>query len=323
MKNSVRWGLLSTARINRKLIPAIRAEERSELVAVASRNEERAAEYAQTWEIPQTFGSYDEMLTSDTIDAVYVPLPNHLHAEWSIRAMEAGKHVLCEKPFALTVDEVDRVAAVSQSTGMNVMEAFMYQCHPQTQKLQAWLNDGTLGDIRYMSSSFGFPLDDPNNVRLVPEWGGGALWDVGVYPVSLAQMVFGRPPTHVTAQKTVGETGVDVGFTGTLLYENGGVAQIECSFNQPFHQHAMIVGTERTVMIERPFTGVDVALNGMTLLSPFGEMERVVVSDEHLYRGEVRAMNDAILDGVPLPITLEQTRNHIETIVALYAASGA
>ena len=224
MKNSVRWGLLSTARINRKLIPAIRAEERSELVAVASRNGERAAEYAQTWGIPQTFSSYDDMLASDEIDAVYIPLPNHLHAEWSIRAMEAGKHVLCEKPFALTVDEVDRVASVSKSTGRHVMEAFMYQCHPQTKQLQAWVADGTLGDIRYMSSSFGFQLEDLSNVRMEPRYGGGALWDVGVYPVSLAQMVFGRPPTRVTAQKTVGETGVDVGFTGTLLYEGGGVA---------------------------------------------------------------------------------------------------
>ena len=150
----IRWGLLSTANINRRVIPAIRQSERGELVAVASRSPGTAVSYAKQWQIEKTFSSYEAMLQSDEIDAVYIGLPNHLHAEWSIYAMQQGKHVLCEKPFALTVADVDRMTAVSQQTGMVLAEAFMYRHHPQTKLLGEWVQNGRLGEIRRIEASF-------------------------------------------------------------------------------------------------------------------------------------------------------------------------
>lgn len=184
----IRWGLLSTANINRRLIPAIRMSARGELAAVASRSQASADAYAAEWEIPQAFGSYQAMLDSDAVDAVYIGLPNHLHAEWSIKAMQAGKHVLCEKPFVLTMDEMDEMMAVSQQTGMALAEAFMYRHHPQTKIVGEWVKEGRLGDIVLVRGHFSFMLENPENVRLVPEWGGGSLWDVGIYPMSLPNL---------------------------------------------------------------------------------------------------------------------------------------
>ncbi|HFQ94108.1 MAG TPA: Gfo/Idh/MocA family oxidoreductase, partial [Anaerolineae bacterium] len=229
MRNKVRWGLLSTANINRRLIPAIRQSEGGELVAVASRNKDTAVAYANQWDIPQTFGSYQEMLDSDAIDAVYNPLPNHLHAEWSIKAMRAGKHVLCEKPFALSLEEVDEMTAVSQETGMALAEAFMYRHHPQTKMIGEMVGDGRIGQITLVRAAFNFMLTNPDNVRLVPEYGGGCLWDVGVYPVSFSQYIMGGPPEWVFSTQRLGETGVDIFFAAQMGYGNGRIAQISSS----------------------------------------------------------------------------------------------
>ncbi len=152
--NKVRWGLVSTANINRRVIPAIRECQRSELVAVASRDLQQARDYAQKWEIPQAFGSYQAMLESDQVDAVYVSLPNHLHAEWAIKAMQAGKHVLCEKPFATSLQDVDRMIATSRQTGRKLAEAFMYLHHPQMDIVNQWVQSGKLGEIVLVRANF-------------------------------------------------------------------------------------------------------------------------------------------------------------------------
>jgi predicted dehydrogenase len=154
--NKVRWGLLSTAHINRRLIPAIRASQRGDLVAVASRTPESAETYAQEWEIPTAFGSYEEMLASDTIDAVYIGLPNHLHAEWTIRALYNGLHVLCEKPFTLSLKEMDDVILTARETGKVVAEAFMYRHHPQMKIVDDWIREGRLGEINTVHGIFDF-----------------------------------------------------------------------------------------------------------------------------------------------------------------------
>ncbi|MEW5986435.1 MAG: Gfo/Idh/MocA family oxidoreductase [Chloroflexota bacterium] len=317
----MRWGLLSTARINRRLMPAIRQSARGELAAVASRSQAAADAYAQEWDIPLAFGSYEAMLASDAVDAVYIALPNHLHAEWTINSLAAGKHVLCEKPFALSLAEVDAVAEAGQRYGRVVMEAFMYRFHPQMKTLGAWVRSGLLGSIAYVVGRFGFPLLDESNVRWRPEWGGGCLWDVGAYPVSLAQYIYDGPPLRVTAVQRLGQTGIDISFAGQLEYAGGGVAHVESSFQTPFHQEARIVGTVGYVEIERPFNPLEPVPLSMVFRGKDGRSEVIPIADEYLYLGEVENMQAAILDGAPPYLTLAETRNHVRTILALYKAA--
>ena len=315
----IRWGLLSTANINRRVIPAIRASARGELMAVASRSRESADWYAAEWQIPQAFESYEAMLDSETVDAVYISLPNHLHKEWTIRALQSGKHVLCEKPFALTVADVDEMTAVSQQTGMVLAEAFMYRHHPQTKIMGEWVHNGRLGDITLVRAIFNFTVRQRNNIRLVAEYGGGSLWDVGVYPVSLAQFVMGDPPQWVLGDQIVGESDVDELFVGQMHYAGGRMAQISSSLRTPYHTLAEIVGTNGRLTLTYPFTNVE--NSRMTYHPAEGEREIIPVPDEYLYLGEIEDMHDAILLGKPNYLRPEETRNHIRTVLALYESA--
>ncbi|MEE8569253.1 MAG: Gfo/Idh/MocA family oxidoreductase [Anaerolineales bacterium] len=316
----VRWGLLSTANINRRIIPAIADSQRGKVVAVASRDDETAQAYAAKWEIPHAFGSYDAMLTSDLIDAVYIGLPNHLHAEWSIRAMSKGLHVLCEKPFALSVEEVDQMIAASQRNNCVLAEAFMYRHHPQMVIAGEWAHGGRLGDICVVRSVFNFTLQIQHNIRLNPEYGGGSLWDVGVYPVSLAQFIMGGPPRWVSGFQRTGETGVDETFAGILHYAGDRIAQISSSFRTPFYTTAEVIGTQGRLTLNRPFVVLDEERK-MTFHPRDGEPIEIPVPNEELYLGEVEDMHAAILDGTPSYLTLDETRDHIRTVTALYQAA--
>lgn len=311
----VRWGLLSTANINKSLIPAIRASARGELTAVASRDAERAADYAREWDIPQSFGSYEEMLASDAIDAVYIGLPNHLHAVWSINAMRHGKHVLCEKPFTLTVAEVEQVARVSAETGMKIAEAFQYRHHPQTKAAGQFIRDGRLGDVTAVRGDFHFKITDYANVRLVPEWGGGSLWDVGCYPVSIAQYFMGGPPEWVFGDQWLGSSGVDETFVGQLHYRGGGMATITSGFRTPFFSRVEVLGTGGHLTITRPFK---IEEDSQLLFhDESGATQALPYEQKELFLGEVEDLNSAILDGTPTYISLDESRDHILTITAL------
>lgn len=318
---TVRWGLLSTANINRRLIPAIRASQRGELVAIASRSLESAEAYASEWGIPQAFGSYQSMLDSGQIDVVYISLPNHLHAEWSIRAMHAGVHVLCEKPFAITLEEVDRMIAAHEETNMMLAEAFMYRHHPQTKIVGDIVRNGRIGEVSTIWGVFNFSIGSRENVRLVPEWGGGALWDVGVYPMSFAQFIYGGPPKSVAGMQWTGDSGVDESFVGQLRYPGGRLAQIACAFRSPFHTYIEIIGSDGRVTLNRPFTGMEQGQGVIKLY--IGDEEPAIISapEKELYLGEVEDMHNAIIDGDPPYITLRETRNHIRTILALYESA--
>jgi predicted dehydrogenase len=317
--NKVRWGLLSTANINRRVIPAIRQSTRGELVAVASRSQDTADSYAAHWDIPQTFASYEAMLASDAIDAVYISVPNHLHTEWTIHALRAGKHVLCEKPFALTLADVDRMIATAGETGRVLAEAFMYRHHPQMKLVGEFVRNGRLGEITLIQSVFNFPLKGRDNVRLVPEFGGGCLWDVGIYPVSFAQYVMGGPPEWVFGTQVVGDTGVDEFFAGQMGYGHGRIAQISASFRTPFHTRSVLIGTKGRLRLSRPFTAVDES--EMVFFPADGQPEYVDVPEEYLYLGEIEDMHEAILNGKPPYLTLAETRNHIRTVLALYESA--
>ncbi|NJN54874.1 MAG: Gfo/Idh/MocA family oxidoreductase [Anaerolineae bacterium] len=290
-----------------------------ELTAVASRSQESADEYAHHWDIPQTFASYETMLASDVIDAVYISLPNHLHAEWAIRALQAGKHVLCEKPFALTLADVDRMIATAVETGLVLAEAFMYRHHPQMKLVEEFVQDGRLGDITLIQSVFNFQFKSRDNIRLVPEFGGGCLWDVGIYPVSFAQFVMGGPPERVISTQWVGDSGVDEFFAGQMQYAHGRVAQISSSFATPFHTRSVIIGTKGRLRMSRPFTAVEDS--EMVFFPAEGEPEFVDIPEEPLYLGEIEDMHRAILDGKANALSLIETRNHIRTVLALYESA--
>ncbi len=331
----VRWGLLSTANINKALIPAIRASQRGELVAVASRSAEKAETYAQKWEIPQAFGSYQEMLDSGAVDAVYIGLPNHLHAEWSIKAMRAGVHVLCEKPFAPTLEEVDDMIAARDETDTVLAEAFMYRHHPQTKIAGEWAHSGKLGQITLVRGAFDFLLPPKRrqpealDVRLVPEYGGGCLWDVGVYPLSFSQFIMGGPPSWVFGSQWVGESGVDEVFAGQMGYSQKldfsekssfSVALISSSFMTPFHTFIEIVGTQGRLYLTKPFVGHHEG-HQMTFYPKDGEPQEIPVPEKDLYLGEVEDMHAAILDGEPNYLSLDETRDHVKTVLALYESA--
>ncbi|MAT95851.1 MAG: oxidoreductase [Anaerolineaceae bacterium] len=321
--SKIRWGLLSTANINRRLIPAIRESARGELVAVASRSQASAQAYAHEWGIPQAFGSYEAMLAADAVDAVYIGLPNHLHAEWSIKAMQQGKHVLCEKPFALTLAEVDEMTAVSQQTGCVLTEAFMYRHHPQTKIVGEMVQNGRLGRVTVVRGVFNFAFTSRENIRLAPEMGGGCLWDIGVYPLSLAQYIMGGPPHQVFGQQWLGESGVDEVFSGQMLYEDGAMAQISSSFCTPFHTEAEIIGTEGRIVMNRPFVGHNDGDRTLMFYPKDGEPEEIAVPEKELYLGEVEDLHAAVLDGRSPYLTLEETRNHVKTVLALYESAKA
>ena len=325
----VRWGLLSTAMINHRVIHAIRASKRGKLVAVASRNQETANAYAANWNIPHAFGSYEAMLDSDMVDAVYISLPNHLHTEWSIRAMKSGKHVLCEKPIALTVADVDHMISARKATGRVLAEALMYRHHPQTKLVGELVKDGRLGDIVLIRGVFNFIIHERQNIRLNPEYGGGSLWDVGIYPISFAQYIMEMPPSSVCGVQWVGGAGVDETFAGQLVYPHISnkpstskvqIAQIMTSLRSPLYTVVEILGTKGRIIIRQPFTRMEEDRK-ITFFSENGKEIKISFPKQELYLGEIEDMHSAILDGTSTYITLEESRNYVRTIAALYQSA--
>jgi predicted dehydrogenase len=308
------WGLLSTARINRSLIPALRASKRNHLLAVASRTQESAETFAKEWKISRAHGSYEALLADPEIDVIYNPLPNHLHAEWAIKAVEAGKHVLCEKPLALSVDEVDAIAAAAQKHGRVVAEAFMYRHHPQTLKVQELVRNGSLGTLKLLRGSFSFVLNREGDIRLDPAMGGGSIWDVGCYPISFMRAVVGAEPLEVFGWQVTGPTEIDDTFVGGLHFGEEVYGQFDSSFVIPFHAYMEIVGSEATLIVPQPFKP---GLNEKLFLVRAEKTETVKVKGQELYIGEVEDMADAITLGKTARISLEDSRANIATIKAL------
>src|SRR5262245_4289651 len=308
---ALRWGLLSTARINRALIPAIREAARSDLTTVASRTLDRAREYAREWDIPRHLGSYEALIDDPEIDVVYIPLPNHLHVEWTVRALEAGKHVLCEKPLALTVEDVDRIAGACRRTGRVATEAFMYRHHPLTESVQLFAASGRLGEIKSLRGAFTFPLTREGDVRLDPAMGGGSLWDVGCYPLSYANLIAGVAPVEVFGWQRASDRGVDMEFFGMMRYADGSVAQFDSGFAGPFRAEMEIVGTGGALRIERPFK-TD-GRSRLEFTAATDEVENIVFASETAYAGEIADMEAAALDGGPPRVSLAESRRTVQT----------
>ena len=315
MSKTLNWGLLSTARINRALITPLRASKRNHLLAVASRSQESADAYALEKKIPRAHGSYEALLADPEIDVIYNSLPNHLHAEWTIKAVEAGKHVLCEKPLALNVDEVDAVKTAAQKHGRVVAEAFMYRHHPQTLKVQEIVQSGSLGTVKLIRGSFSYVLSRPEDIRLLdPAMGGGSIWDIGCYPISYARTVLGENPLEVFGWQATGETGIDETFIGQMKFANEVHAQFDCSFVIPFHSFMEIVGSEATLNIPKPFKP---EVNEEIFITRDDKTETIKVKGQELYIGEVEDMADAILLGKAPRISLDDSHANVAAIFAL------
>jgi xylose dehydrogenase (NAD/NADP) len=312
------WGFLSTSEINKALIPPLSESKRNQLAAVASRTLEKAESYARQWKIPKAYGSYEALLAAPDIDIIYNALPNHLHAEWTIKSVEAGKHVLCEKPFALTVEEVDAMEAAAKKTGRTVAEAFMYRHHPQTLEVKKMVDDGVLGKTRLIRGSFTYQFTRQANYRADPKMGGGALWDIGCYPLSYARTMLGTEPVEVFGWQLKGASGTDDSFTGQMRFQGDVYAQFDCSFIVPYHTFMEVVGDEATLIIPNPFTP---KTKEYLFLTKGGKTEKITIKAPGLYHGEVEDMADAVLLGKTQRISLADTRNNVKTILALYESS--
>lgn len=329
ISDSLRFGVLGVAKIAvQKVIPAMQAATRCEVVAIASRDASKARDAAARLGIPRAYGSYEALLADPDIDAVYIPLPNHLHVPWATRAAEAGKHVLCEKPIALNAAEARTLLDVRDRTGVRIQEAFMIRTHPQWRKAKALVQDGTLGEVRAMAGFFSYFNEDPSNVRNVPEWGGGGLLDIGCYLVNTARYIFEAEPARVAGTLDVDPRfGVD--RLGSLILDFGGRHAVGTFSTQlQYYQRMQIVGTRGRLEIEIPFnappdrpcrmafdrTG-DIHGNGI-------EVIEVDVCNQFTHQAEEFAA--AVLDGRPQPVALEDAVANMACIDAVFrsAASG-
>ncbi len=289
MAHAVKWGIISTADINGKVIPGAHASPKVELVAVASRDQARADAYAKTWEIERAYGSYEALLADPEIEAVYISLPNTLHCDWSVKALEAGKHVLCEKPLSRHTDEVVAAFDAADRTGRLLMEAFMYRHNPQTKRAKQLVDDGAIGELRLVRSAFSYSLYDESNIRLRTEVEGGALMDVGCYTVSGSRL-FGGEPERVHGEAWIGPSGTDWVFGATLRFPGDVIATFDCGTALTERDELEAIGSEGSLFLDDPW---HCKVPGIELRRD-GKVERIELEPVDSYRLELENLSDAI-----------------------------
>jgi predicted dehydrogenase len=313
----LRWGLLSTADINHALIEPLRESKRNRLVAVASRTREKAEAYAHEFDIPRAHGTYEALIADPDVDVIYNPLPNHMHTEWTIKAVQAGKHVLVEKPIALRPEDVDAMQAAAQKHGRIVAEAFMYRHHPQTLKAREIVAGGGLGPIQLIQAGLTTQLGRPGNYRYDPAMGGGGVWDLGCYPVSYARLLLGVEPLEVFGWQVTSDSGIDDVFAGQLRFPGEVFAQFDCSFRAPYRGHVDVIGGDAIMHIARPFhPGADETADQIQIQRSEG-IEAVAIPAAGMYIGEVEDMAEAVLDGKPQRVSLADSRGNVAALCAL------
>ncbi|MGI9174909.1 MAG: Gfo/Idh/MocA family protein [Rhodothermales bacterium] len=321
--SKVRWGILSTARIGTsKVIPAMQAGEYSEVAGIASRSLPSAREAAAPLGIPQAYGTYEDLLADPGIDAVYIPLPNHLHVPWSIKALEAGKHVLCEKPIGLDAAEAETLLEAARAhPHLKVMEAFMYRMHPQWQRTRALVQEGAIGEVRAVQSFFSFFNDDPGNIRNSAEYGGGALMDVGCYCVSLARFLFDAEPERAESVMDIdADFGVDRLTSALLDFGEGRTSTFTCATQLARYQRVHVVGTEGAIEIEIPFNAPpDQACR--IFHQQDGNTEEIAFDacDQYTIQGDL--FSRAILEDTAVPTPLEDAVANMRVIDAIRASA--
>jgi predicted dehydrogenase len=326
MTAKVRWGVLGAAKIAvEKVIPAMQRGEWTEVSALASRDIDKAQRVAQTLGISRAYGSYEELLADDQIEAVYIPLPNHMHVPWTTRAAEAGKHVLCEKPIGLSSTEASKLLEVQERTGKKIQEAFMVRTHPQWLGAKDWISDGRIGKLRTITGFFSYFNSDAANIRNKPEIGGGALMDIGCYPITISRFIFGEEPIRVAALVEKDPAmGIDR-LTSVMLDFPSGQATFTCSTQLVPYQRMNFFGTEGRLEVLIPFNAppdrptrilID---DGLDLFGGRTEMREFPICDQYTVQGDL--FSRSIREGTAQPIPLEDAVNNMAVIDAAVSSA--
>ena len=313
----IRWGILSTARIADRILEGARLSETAQIVAVGSRDLARAQAYAAEKGIERAHGSYEDLLADPDVDAVYIPLPNSMHVPWTIAALEAGKHVLCEKPLTRVPALVDQVFDAAERAQRVLMEAFMWRFHPQTDELVRLVREGAVGDVRYAHAAFAFGGLGSENVRLQAALEGGALMDVGCYCVSALRLLCGEP-SRVSGEQVTGGDGVDVRFAGVMRFDRDVIATFDCGMDVHRHQGIQIVGSEGSIHVPQPWQ----TWEGPKIVVVRGEeVETLEPPGVDPYAAELDDMAAAITTGRPVRIGRQESRGQARAIDALYRSA--
>ena len=326
MREKIRWGVLGVASIAvRKVIPGMQKGAFSEVAAIASRDLAKAQTAARDLGLAKAYGSYEALLADPEIDAIYNPLPNHLHVPWSIKAAEAGKHVLCEKPVGCNAGEAEDLVRVRDRTGIKIGEAFMVKTHPQWLRVRELARNGSIGQLKSIVTVFSYFNRDPQNVRHKPEWGGGGLLDIGCYPITLSRWIFGEEPRRVTGVVELDpEFATDRLASGVLEF-SGGQSVFTCGTQTNYFQRMELLGTNGRLAVEIPFnapndrpTHITVA-DGMALYGGKAEIEEIPTCDQYTIQGD--AFSRAIRENSEVPVPLEDALANMKVIDAIFRSS--
>jgi D-xylose 1-dehydrogenase (NADP+, D-xylono-1,5-lactone-forming) len=316
----IAWGLLSTAPINTAIIDAARRNGSAEIVAIGSRSETRAEDYAREHDVPRAHGSYDELIADDTVEAVYISLPNSMHYEWTTKALAAGKHVLVEKPFTRHAHEAVQAAEAADKAGLVLSEAFMWRHHPQVGTVRQMLDDGAIGRLVHIRATFGFNVYEErgsDDARVKPELDGGSLMDVGCYCVSGIRALAGREPIRVSGEQIVDGSGVDVRFAGLLRFDDNLMGQFDCGFVQSFHCGLEAVGETGSIVLRDPWHGKKPVVE----VRRSDGVELIDVDQADPYERELVNVGAAIEGTAPLEVTPADSIGQARVLEALYAGA--
>jgi predicted dehydrogenase len=316
---TLRIGLLSTARINANLAAGAHASSRVRVVAIASRELARAQAQALELGVDRAHGSYDALLADPSVDAVYVSLPNELHHEWSLRAIAAGKHVLCEKPYSRNAEDVQTAFAAAEAAGVVLAEALMWRHHPQTLRLSALVSGGSIGDLRMLRAAFSFPLSDPRDARLLEDSAGGGLMDVGCYCISAARMLAGEP-LAVTAQQVSAPSGIDRRLVATLMHDDEVLTHFDCALDLPDRSELEVIGSDGVLRVSDPWncvaTGIELAVGAR-------RREHFDITQANPYCCELDDFAEAVAGEHPPRLGLADALGQARTIDAVLSAAAS
>ena len=316
MADAVKWGILSTADINRKLIPGAHASPKVELLAVASRDKARAESFAREWNIERAYGSYEELFADPEVEAVYIPLPNTLHREWTIKAVDAGKHVLCEKPFSRHSEDVEAAFDAAERNDRLVSEAFMYRHNPQTARLTELVTESAIGELRVVRAAFSYAMYDETNIRLRTDVDGGALMDVGCYCVSGTRLLAGEPE-HVYGDAWYGPSGTDWVFAATMRFPGNVVSTFDCGTALPERDELEAIGSEGSLFLDDPWH----CNRPVIELRRDGGVERIELEPVDSYRLELENLSDAIRGESDLRLGREDALGQARALEALHTSA--
>jgi D-xylose 1-dehydrogenase (NADP+, D-xylono-1,5-lactone-forming) len=317
----VSWGVLSTANIGRAaVIPAIQASKNGTVSAIASRDPARARDFAAANAVDRSYGSYEALLDDEDVDAVYIPLPNSLHREWTLRAAAAGKHVLCEKPLGLSAAECVEMEQAARENGVLLMEAFMYRFHPRTDKVRELVRGGAIGPLRVIQSSFSFRLRNEDNIRMTPELGGGSLMDVGCYCVNVSRTLADAEPVEVQAFASWASTGVDDEMAGTLRFENGLFAQFDCALTLERRESYVAAGPDGHLSVASAFLPGTGETTIEELHGRAGTTHHSIPGADE-YRLMVEHFAESVLEGRPVRYPPAEAGANLRVIEALYRSA--